>query len=225
MARVLILRPEPGATATIERVLKRGLEAVALPLFDIERVEWTAPEAGGFDGLLLTSANAVRCAGGQLTELRGLPAYAVGAATAQAARDAGFDVASTGEAGVDRLLGSLAAELKLLHLAGEDRRTPSDARQDITAVTVYRSTAKEGVDLAPASNSVALIHSLRAARRFAELADGAGIDKHTIRIAAISSEAAQAAGGGWAAVEAADEPSDDALLALTERLCNNSGRT
>jgi uroporphyrinogen-III synthase len=38
--------------------------------------------------------------------------------TAQAARDAGFGVASAGEAGVDRLLDSLEPDLKLLHLCG-----------------------------------------------------------------------------------------------------------
>ena len=58
-------------------------------------------------GCLLTSANAVRCGGEQLHSLRGLKAYAVGEATAEAAREAGFDIAATGDAGVDRLLGSI----------------------------------------------------------------------------------------------------------------------
>ena len=46
-------------------------------------------------------------AANSLNELRGLPVYAVGTATAEAARDAGFDIASVGEAGVERLLGSI----------------------------------------------------------------------------------------------------------------------
>ena len=41
--------------------------------------------------------------------LRGLPVYAVGEATAEAARNGGFDIAATGDAGVDRLLGSIEA--------------------------------------------------------------------------------------------------------------------
>ena len=129
MKRLVVLRPEPGASATVRRARERGLDAFAIPLFEIEPVAWRAPEASGFDGLLLTSANAVRHGGDDLLELRGLPVYAVGSATADAAREAGFDVASTGDAGVERLLGSIEADLKLLHLAGEDRKAPANARR------------------------------------------------------------------------------------------------
>jgi uroporphyrinogen-III synthase len=193
------------------------MDPVVIPLFDIEAVDWKAPEAGGFDGLLLTSANAVRCAGEQLKDLRGLRVYAVGPATAEAARDAGFDVASAGDAGVERLLGSIEPDLRLLHLAGEDRKAPEHAGQQITAVTVYRSRARDA-DVRAAVGGVALVHSPRAGRRFAELVGG---ERGAIAIAAISSDAADAVGTGWAAVEAAEAPTDEALLALTERLCNN----
>lgn len=220
MKRVLVLRPEPGASVTVERARQRGIQAVALPLFEVEPIGWGAPEASSFDGLLLTSANAVRCAGDQLKDLRGLQVYAVGPSTAEAAREAGFDIASTGEAGVDRLLASIDPELRLLHLSGEDRRPPEGAKQRITVISVYRSRARKNVDLDSARDKVALIHSPRAGRRFAELVDASGLDRNTIAIAAISTEAAGAVGDGWAAVEAAEAPNDDALLALTERLCN-----
>jgi len=219
MKRVLVLRPEPGASATVNRARERGLDAIAMPLFEIESVAWDVPEAAGYDGLLLTSANAVRHDGEGLSELRGLPVHAVGPATAEAAREAGFDIASVGEAGVDRLLGSIEPGLKLLHVAGEDRKEPDDARQEIQAVTVYRSRERDDVVLNDIDGSVALIHSTRAAERFAELADR--IDKSAIAIAAISPEARAAAGEGWAAAEAAASADDEALLALAERLCNN----
>lgn len=220
MTRVLVLRPEPGASATVERARQRGIDAVALPLFKIEPLSWSAPEASSFDGLLLTSANAVRCGGDEARDLRGLPVYAVGASTADAAREAGFDIASTGEVGVDRLLGSIDPELKLLHLGGEDRREPNDPKQQISFVPVYRSKACDNVDVRTAEGSVAMIHSPRAGERFGELVDSSGVDRKTIAVAAISRDAAAAAGKGWAAIEAADAPNDDALLALTERLCN-----
>ena len=60
MKRLLVLRPEPGASATAERACGRGLDAVVISLFAIEAIEWVAPDPGGFDALLLTSANAVR---------------------------------------------------------------------------------------------------------------------------------------------------------------------
>ena len=216
MTRLLVLRPEPGASATVERARAAGLDATSVPLFDIEPVAWDAPEAGPFDGLLLTSANAIRAGGERLKELRGLKAYAVGAATAEEAREAGFDIAATGDSGVDRLLGSIDADLKLLHLCGADRRKPLEARQGITPVAVYRAAPIQSPDLSDVSGSVVLIHSPRAGRRFAELVS----DRSSIAIAAISPAAAVAVGDGWKSVDVADQPSDEALLALAARLCN-----
>jgi uroporphyrinogen-III synthase len=216
MRRVLVLRPEPGASATVERARQRGLDAFAVPLFEIEPVEWSAPDAASFDGLLITSANAMRAAGDRLQGLRGLKVYAVGDATALAARDEGFDVAAVGDAGVERLLASIEADLRLLHLGGEDRKEIGDARQDISSITVYRSGPIENPDLSGTAGAIALIHSPRAARRFAELAS----DRGSIAIVAIGPDAAEAAARGWQSVETAERPTDDALLALAASLCN-----
>ena len=216
MRRVLVLRPEPGASATVAKARAMGMDAVAAPLFEVEPIAWEAPEASRFDGLLLTSANALRHGGVGLTMLRGLPAYAVGEATAEAAREAGFDIAATGDSGVDRLLASIEPDLKLLHLCGEDRREPTEATQAITPVAVYRAVPIEMPDLPEATDNVALIHSPRAGRRFAELVQ----DRGTISIAAISRAAADAAEQGWRTVQVARQPSDDALLALAASLCN-----
>jgi len=164
---------------------------------------------------LLTSANAVRQGGEGLKNLRGLKAYVVGEATAEAAREVGFDIASTGDSGVERLLGSIEPELKLLHLCGADRREPDDAKQQITPIIVYRAKPL-APDLSAVKESVALIHSPRAGRRFAELVR----DRSTISVAAISDAAAEAVGEGWRTVETADRPNDEALLALAARLCD-----
>ena len=222
MRRVFVLRPEPGATATLRRARERGLDAHALTLFEIEPVAWEPPNPAAFDALLLTSSNAVRQGGSGLQVLRGLPAHAVGESTAQAAREAGFEVASMGDAGVDELLKEIDADTRLLHLCGEDRTAPDESRQAITPVVVYRARALEGIDLRPATDNVVLVHSRRAGERLAELVDAQAIDRSSIAVAAISPAAAEAAGIGWADVEAADSPADDALLALAERLCNNS---
>ncbi len=219
MTRVLVLRPEPGASATVAGARALGLDAVSIPLFDVEPVAWTAPDPANFDALLLTSANAMRHGGAALAVYRALPAHAVGETTADAARAAGFTVASSGTHGVDALLDSLAPELRLLHLCGEDRRTPANARQTIVAVPVYRSWAIDPPPgLGQAIGAVVLVHSPRAARRFAELVE----DRGATAIAVISRAAAEAAGTGWREIHVAVEPSDDALLALAARLCNTS---
>ncbi len=220
MRPVLVLRPEPGASETVERARGRGLNAIAVPLFEVRPLEWEAPEPSGFAGLLLTSANAVRHGGERLAKLRGLKVYAVGEATAEAARDAGFDIAATGDAGIERLLDSIEPGIRLVHLCGADRRDAGDARQRISSVPVYVAEPLAQPDLGSARGSVALIHSPRAGRRFAELL----ADRATVAVAAISASAAEAAGAGWEAVETAQHPSDDALLALAARLCNNPAR-
>jgi len=215
MRRVLVLRPEPGASATVDKARQLGLDAVAMPLFEVEPVEWEIPDPTGFDGLLLTSANALRHGGEGLQALRGLQVYVVGEVTAQTAREAGFDVASIGDGGVERLLGAIDPGLRLLHLCGKDRLAPANASQAITPIVVYRSREVPNPGQI-AADSLALIHSPRAGRRFAELVD----DRGRLAIAAISSEAAAAAGSGWESVQAAERPTDEALLALAASLCN-----
>ena len=82
-------------------------------------------------------------------------------------------------------------------------------------MTVYRATPIEAPDLAAAEANVALIHSPRAGKRFAELVDS----RSGIAIAAISDAAAEAVGGGWRTVVTAVRPTDEALLALAASLC------
>jgi uroporphyrinogen-III synthase len=218
MRRVLVLRPEPGASETLERLRQHGLDGIAVPLFQVEPIAWTAPDPAQFDALLLTSANALRHGAAQLQDLRGLPVHAVGHATAKAARQAGFKVAAIGESGVAELLTAIGPELRLLHLCGEDRMAQSDPRHDISIVCVYRARAVAAPNLDCAPGSVALIHSPRAGRRFAQLI----ANRSSILVAAISAAAAQGVGGGWAAVETAAQPNDEALLALAARLCDKS---
>lgn len=224
MKRIVILRPEPGNAETRSRALALGLEAISVPLFAIEAVEWTVP-AGSFDGLLLTSANAARLAGSQLAGLAHLPVYAVGGATAASARDAGLTVAATGSQGVAQLLRTIDPALRLLHLAGADRQAADlPDGSDVTAVTVYRSRACDlAPNLAQLAGTVALVHSPRAGRRLSDLVDRASQARGTIAIAAISPAAAQATGEGWARVDAAAQPHDEALLALAIELCKMAG--
>jgi uroporphyrinogen-III synthase len=216
MRRILVLRPEPAASVTVQRARELGLDAFSVPLFEIEPVPWSPPSGRKFDGLLLTSANAVRHAGEQIKALTDLPVYAVGAATAEVARDAGFDIALAGQGGVDRLLEVVPPGLRLLHLCGEYRRMPRDSNHEITPVVVQAAKPIERPDLSAASDVVAMIHSPRAGARFGELVG----ERRSILIAAISEPAANAVGPGWAAVEVADYLNDYGLLALAVRLCD-----
>ena len=59
MTRLAVLRSEPGASDTVRKARRRGLDAISLSLFQVEPVAWEVPDIDHFDALLLTSANAV----------------------------------------------------------------------------------------------------------------------------------------------------------------------
>jgi uroporphyrinogen-III synthase len=215
---LLLLRPEPGLSASAERARALGLDVLCCPLFRVEPLDWDVPDPTHYDALLLTSANAVRHAGPKLAMLASLPVHAVGQLTAAAARDAGLNVETVGCGNVSDLLSALPASLRLLHLAGEDHRP--NAESSIERRITYRSAPISEPNLPLLDGLVVAVHSPRAGMRLAELAwaRGAAI------IAAISNAAAAACGDGWAEIAVAAEPNDKSLLALAASLCHKSGQ-
>lgn len=224
MRALLVLRPAPGGAATARRAVAGGHDAVAAPLFTIAPCAWDAPAAARHDALMLTSANAVRQAGPALAGYHALPVYAVGAATAAAARAAGFADVRGGAADAAALAATMAGDgiTRPLHLAGRDHDARDHPGLTIVRRIVYRA---DPVDRLPApaaaalgQGAVALLHSPRAAASFARLVDAAGLARAAIPIAAISRKAAAAAGPGWQAIAIAERPDDAALLAAAARL-------
>lgn len=217
MRTLILLRPEPGLGASAERARQLGLDVIAVPLFRVEPVAWQVPDPAGYDALLLTSANAIRHGGAGVAQLKPLPVHAVGPATAAAARDAGFAVASVGEGGVGEVLARLPTELRLLHLAGQDRQDVAQNHR-IDVRVVYRSAAIADPALPPLEAMVIAVHSPRAGARLADIAGS----RRGASIAAISAAAARACGPGWRSVDIAAKPDDASLLALAARLCQIS---
>ena len=209
--RVLVLRPAPGDAATAERLAAVGLKAIRLPLFEIVPVSWTPPP-DDHDVLLLTSANAVRHAGSGLEIYRTIPTIAVGHATADAARAAGLDVVAIGndDAAAALALAQARGWRSILRLAGRERTR----LHDVTDVVVYASEplALPAKALEVASGAVALLHSARAAERFALLTNVGGVQRRDVRLAAISNKVATAAGAGWGAITVAATPDDAGLV-------------
>ena len=217
MRQLLLVRPEPGLSASAERARQLGLDVIACPLFRIEALDWAAPDPRDFDGLLLTSANAARTGGRQLGMLKSLPVYAVGAATAAAAQSAGLAVAAIGEGDAADLLAMLPETIRLLHLAGENHRaTATD--HPIERLITYRSAAIERPGLPLLQGLVVAIHSPRAGARLAAMTK----QRDQTALAVISEAAAEAAGPGWERVEVARRPDDPSLLALAAMLCHTS---
>lgn len=217
---LLILRPRPGADDTAARARALGLEPVVAPLFTVVPLAWEVPDPAEADAVLLTSANAARCAGPALSRFTSLPCWAVGGATAGAAEAAGFADVRTGPSDGAAMAEAAAGTgiRRALHLHGRDHVPLFAPGLSIVGRAVY---AAEAVTDLPAEacalrNAVALLHSPRAASLFASLAEERG----RFALAAISRAVADAAGAGWAEVVVAAEPRDEALLEVAVKLCH-----
>lgn len=223
---LVVIRPEPGNSATIARAAALDLDARAMPLFATHPIDWVLPAPANYDALLLTSAQAVRLAGAQLAELAALPVHAVGEATANAARAAGLTVVQTGTADGQALLDAMASEkiARILWLCGRERSEfdPRGALLDPRACYGVEP-AEPPDDWAEviAAPAVLLAHSARAARRIGDLV---GASRAHLALVAISPAVAAAAGAGWSERVAAAAPTDAAMLALAHALCHKGGK-
>jgi uroporphyrinogen-III synthase len=106
--RIWITRTQPGAEVTAERVRAMGHEAVVAPLLAVQFMAEAHIDLKGVGALAFTSANGVRAFVEQSGE-RSLRVFAVGAATAQAARAAGFQTVLSADGDVDALAEGIAA--------------------------------------------------------------------------------------------------------------------
>lgn len=227
--RIIVLRPQPGATATAQALRAAGHDPLVTPLFVIEQVAWTPADPSAYDALLVGSANVFRHGGPALADLKDLPVYAVGGKTARMALDLGFRVRGQGQGGLAALLPMLAddGQLNILRLAGEDHVDLPDSRLAIDTRIVYRSRALPMPDAlrdALAAPAVVLLHSARAVEHFAEMVDQAGLDRGRISLALFGPALLDAAGEGWAAVRVAASTDDRALLDVADALCQHDAR-
>ena len=222
---ILAIRPEPGCSATVAAGAAQGLAITACPLADIRPVPWSVP-AGEFDGLLLGSGNALRHGGALVDKLVGKPVYAVAEATADAARQRGFQVGAVGHGGLQALLDSLAGQtLRLLRLAGRERvplaPPPGIAIETAIAYESLPRPLPEETAERLSAGALVLLHSAAAAGHFAGECDRLAVPRGAVRLAALSARIGAAAGPGWAALRSAGEPNDAALLALARELCHD----
>ena len=228
MRRVLVTRPEPGAAATAARLEAMGFAPVVLPL---TRIVPTPPQAPGpCEAVVATSANALRHAPAAfLAPLLGRRLFAVGEATEEAARRAGFgDIVTAAGTAVDlaALIGrECAPGARLLHLAGRDRTAGFEAALTrlgfrVEIVETYRAeeiahgpgficARLEGAPLWGA-----VVFSERGGQLLGALADRVEFSQHFegTRFFCISSKVAATLSGRPAVVAA--EPSEDGVLAL-----------
>ena len=179
--RIWITRAQPGADATADRVRALGHDALVAPLLAVRVLPDVSVELSGVAALAFTSANGVRAFADASGE-RGLKVFAVGAATAQAARQAGFRSVLSADGDVEALAEGIAvrrSELKgaVLHpgaaepagdLAGALEKHGVEARRLILYETAPVSLAEEQAAMLSRADAV-LLHSPRAAQVLAKV--------------------------------------------------------
>src|SRR5580692_6053979 len=124
--RLLVTRPKDDAEETAARLRARGHTTLIAPLIEIRFVDGPNIPLEGVQAILATSSNGVHALA-RRTSRRDVPLFAVGAQTAQAARDAGFSNVKTADGDARKLAAATVNWAKpnagaLLHAAGSETK-------------------------------------------------------------------------------------------------------
>ncbi|MFM2130237.1 MAG: hypothetical protein RL477_1783 [Pseudomonadota bacterium] len=231
---VLITRPAEDATALARRIEALGHKTLTEPLLAIRFLD-ARVDLAGVQALAFTSANGVRACVHALGERlpAALPVFAVGRATAAAARAAGFERVHAAGGDVESLALLVRAEARpaegaILHIAGRDRvgdlaRSLAPEGFDLRRVVLYAADTASELSAATVAAlrtsgiDDVTIFSPRTAHRFVTLIGDAGLRNEAarLRLLALSPRVAEAAGDiPFASVVIAERPDEDALIAL-----------
>ncbi|MEJ5020523.1 uroporphyrinogen-III synthase [Ochrobactrum vermis] len=235
LGRVLVTRPQPAGSQTVAKLVSKGYEPVLLPLSRTVALSFAVPE-GPFAALTVTSANAFQHINMErLKPFRGLPLFAVGQGTAQAARKAGFSHVIDGGGDAVRLAATMRSDLpeqsRVLYLAGRVRQPVFEdemraGKLDMHVVDVYDTetisyTTSTLLDVLHGAPFVAvMLYSGVAATNFIEAVREVEppFDEKT-RFLCISARVAERLPSFWRAKAlVADHPDEEGLFRLFAKL-------
>ena len=227
---MLVTRAVPGAQATARRVAALGRAPIACPMLAITGLTVRLPPAGRVQAVLLTSGNAVPALDAALHDV---PVFAVGDATADRARAAGFAEvhSAAGDAAalaalVARACRPGAGALLLPTARGEGLALAAALRKAGFAVlrrTVYAAVPQDCFPTAARDAllrgevGAALFFSPATARNFVRLLPAslpAGSLAAVDALALSPAVAAPLASLPWRRIRVAARPDQDALLTL-----------
>jgi uroporphyrinogen-III synthase len=229
--RLLVTRPAPDGARTAAALCARGHVVMLAPLLRINAVPADF-NAGPWDGVVMTSANAARA----LTDhprrgaLLDQPAFVVGRGTAEAARAVGFKRVTCADGDVGDLVGLIgksARSARLLYLAGADQASDlgaalAGANAHVETVVIYRAATQlylpDDVRSALATGAIdGVLHfSARSAGAFVQATDAASLRSALgLRQFCLSPAVAQPlAAAGARDLRVAARPNEAALLEL-----------
>jgi uroporphyrinogen-III synthase len=231
----LVTRPRAEAAALAAELARRGIDALIEPMIEIVDRAAVLPDLTMVQAVLCTSANGVRALA-RASAARSVPLFAVGDATARAARAAGFRGVESAGGDVEDLARLATRRLrpadgKLLHVAGSEVAGDlagrlGAARFSVERVVLYEAHAVEALSPAAAGAigggkiDLAVFFSPRTAAIFARLVVAANIADRLAATRALSISAAADApldGLAFRARLIAAAPTQAALLALVEQ--------
>ncbi|MEW6634359.1 MAG: uroporphyrinogen-III synthase [Pseudomonadota bacterium] len=232
MVRVLVTRPEPGASRTALRLETQGFQPILLPLTETKALPVEGDVAADVAAVAVTSANAVRHASKQLVAmLAALPCHAVGKRTAEACRAAGLLVVNEGPGDAEALADAIAAGLAgkaMVYLCGRVRFPVFEQRLAAAGVRVQPIETYDTAELDYGDADLlarlsgdqveaVLLYSTKAAAAAAALSARPAL-RHLFeraRFLALSGRVAKALDGmADERIGIASRPDEDALLAL-----------
>ncbi len=183
---VLVTRPAHQAASLMTALKLRGYTAIAAPVLEMHPTDVAIP-AGDFDALAFTSANGVTAFAAR-DPRRDIPVFAVGPATAAAARKAHFEWIMAGNQGAEALAEIISSRLakgsRVLHPAGRDVAVDLGVALAESGIVVERVAlyAMDRVAALPDEalrtierGCIALLYSKRSAEALVQLANEAGI--------------------------------------------------
>lgn len=232
MVRVLVTRPEPGASRTARRLETRGFQPVLLPLTETRAMPVEASIGADAVAVAVTSANAVRHAPRALVaSLAGLPCHAVGKRTAETCRAAGFLSVAEGPGDAEALAGAIAGGLAgkaIVYLCGRVRFRAFEQRLTAAGVHVqpietYDTIAIDYGDaevvagLSDQPVEAALLYSAEASAALIKLIARPALKQlfEKTQFLALSTRVGQPMEGiAGSRVRVASQPEEEALLAL-----------
>ncbi|MGX8011270.1 uroporphyrinogen-III synthase [Mesorhizobium sp. ORM8.1] len=231
MARVLVTRPEPGASRTAGLLEASGFQPILLPLTQTVALTVEA-NPGNAVAVAVTSANAVRHAPKALiAALAALPCHAVGKRTAEACRAAGFSSVSEGPGDAVALADAIAVDLAgkaMVYLCGRVRFPAFEARLAAAGVRVDAIETYDTVELdyddadvlARLSNQpveAVLLYSAKATAALAKLISRPALShlfETTVFLSLSARVAAPLDAVGECNIAIAPQPHEEALLQL-----------
>ena len=231
--RVLVTRPQPGASRTMRRLRELGFEPLLLPLTETVTLPVGADAASdNAVAVAVTSANALRHAPKELiAALAALPCHAVGHRTAEAARAAGFLSVSEGPGDAEKLAEAIATGLSgkaIVYLTGRVRFPTFETRLREAGVAVRAMETYDTISLDYSDDEIrarlsdqavdaVLLYSAKAAAALQALADRAELRDlfENTQAFALSGRIASAFGDvAGKKICIAREPQEEALLEL-----------